>query len=226
MKKIVSVLMALAFVFSGVCFAQSAFNPLQISLWAEESGYEWTCEYSDNGVLSEPICEYIADENGLGGEYDFHFGVLSSGKAGLVFNYGITWGIAAPTRTMVCSVLVDEAGNVQIRSAECFNDDGIITVRLPGNPSDGMNWNFEAPQESMITLLGEDYSPYADDLETAGGITEYEFSVSQSGSVMLMFNYTDMWNPYAAAEETFVLLVSADSDMHISLNLEESADER
>lgn len=224
MKRIVAVLLMLALL--GICHAEGEFEPVQISLWADENSYEWTCEYSDNGVLSEPICEYIADENGSGGEYDFHFGVLGAGKASLIFNYGIAWGIAAPIRTMVCTVIVDEKGNVEIRSAECFNDDHVISVQLPGNPSDGMTWNFEPPEEGMIELIGEDFSLYEDSLETAGGVSKFEFQVTQSGSTMLMFNYSNIWDPYAAAEETFVLLVSADGNMQISLNLEEIADER
>lgn len=224
MKRLIALLLMLAL--PCICHAESEFEPVQISLWAEENGYEWTCEYSDNGILSEPICEYIADENGLGGEYDFHFAVLAPGKASLIFNYGITWGIAAPLRTMVCTVIVDEAGNVEIRSAECFNDDHIISVRLPGNPSNGMTWNFEPPEEGMVSLIGEDFSLYEDALEAAGGVSEFDFEVTQSGSTMLMFDYANIWDPYAAAEETFVLLVSADSNMQISLNLEEIADER
>jgi len=223
MKKIIAALLACAMLLGCVCFAESGFEPMKISLWADDSGYEWTCEYADNGVLSEPMYEFIADENGTGGTYEFHFGILKSGTAHLVFNYGVSWGIAAPLRTMVCSVTVDEFGKAEIRSAECFGDDNIVVVKLPGNPSTGWTWNYETAETGMITLLDEEFQPYSDDLATAGGITEYEFQVTTSGAAMLMFNYANMWDPYAAAEETFVLSIAANDDMEISLNIEEYA---
>ena len=52
MKKIIAALLACAMLLGCVCFAESGFEPMKISLWADDSGYEWTCEYADNGVLS------------------------------------------------------------------------------------------------------------------------------------------------------------------------------
>ena len=76
----------------------------------------------------------------------------------------------------------------------------------------------------MITLLTEEFKPYDAAIETAGGINEYEFLVTEPGTAMLMFNHANMWDPYVAAEETFVLVVAANDDMQISLNIEENAD--
>jgi len=226
MKKILACLLGCLLILGCTAFAQAEFDPLQISLWADDVGYEWTCEYSAGSVLSEPMVEYIADEGGEGGSYDFHFGITGSGKAYLVFNYGVSWGIDAPLRTMICCVEVDEGGKTLIRSAECFNDDGVVVVKLPGNPSDGWSWNYTTAEGGVIELLKEEFRPYEDSLNTAGGITEYEFRVTEPGSAMLLFNFANMWDPYAAAQETFVLMVSADNNMQISLNIEENADDQ
>ena len=224
MKKFLACVIACVLALCCAAFAETEFDPLQISLWADEAGYEWTCEYSEGSVLSEPMLEYIADENGEGGAYEFHFGILGSGKAYLIFNYGVVWGIDAPIKTMICCVEVDESGKTQIRSAECFNDDDIVVVKLPCNPADGWNWNYTTAEGGMIELLKEEFRAWEDSLDTAGGITEYEFRVTDSGTAMLLFNYSNMWDPYAAAEETFVLVVSANKNMQISLNIEENAD--
>ena len=225
MKKFLAFIIACALITCCAAFAEdNGFEPLRISLWAEDNAYEWTCEYSAGNVLSEPMCEYIADEDGVGGTYEFHFGVLGSGKAYMVFNYGVSWGIDAPLKTMICCAEVDEDGNVRVRSAECFNDDDVIVVKLPCNPADGWGWNYETAESNMITLLTEEFKPYDDAIETAGGISEYEFRVTEPGTAFLLFNYANMWNPYDAAEETFVLVVAANEDMQISLNIEEYAD--
>ena len=37
---------------------EAQIDPVYISLWGEPaSGYEWVCEYEDNGVLDAPIQE-------------------------------------------------------------------------------------------------------------------------------------------------------------------------
>lgn len=224
MKKLIAALVAFALLISCACFAEGGLEALEISLWADNSAYEWTCEYSDNGVLTEPMYEYIADESGESGTYEFYFGVNEPGNAVLVFNYGVSWGISAPMRTMICSVNVDESGKALVRSAECFNDDGIVVVKLPCNPADGWNWNYETAESGMIELLKEEYLPYESSIGAAGGVTTYEFRVNEPGAELLMFNYANMWDPFAAAEETFVLAVAAGKDMQISLNFEDTAD--
>lgn len=223
MEKIIAFMIACALLLCCAAFAENGLEPLHISLWAEDSAYEWTCEYSDNGILSQPMYEYIADENGEGGTYEFYFGVNEPGSASLVFNYGVSWGITPPLRTMICSVAVDESGKAMVRSAECFNDDDIIVVTLPCNPADGWGWNYETAESGMIELLNEEFIPYDASIAAAGGVTKYEFRVTESGAAMLMFNHANMWDPYAAAEETFVLVVAANKDMQISLNFEDTA---
>ena len=225
MKKLIAALLACALILCCAAFAEDKdFDPLRISLWSEDNAYEWTCEYSAGGVISEPMYEYIADEDGAGGTYEFYFGVNGPGKATIIFNYGVSWGIAAPIRTMICSVVVDESGRAAVRSAECFNDDDIVVVKLPCNPADGWSWNYETAEDGIVELLKEQFTPYEADIDTAGGITEYEFRVNAPGSEMLMFNYSNMWDPFAAADETFVLVAAAGKDMQISLNIEENAD--
>ena len=225
MKKFLAFMIACALLICCAAFAEdNGFEPLRISLWADDNAYEWTCEYSTGGVLSEPMYEYIADEDGLGGTYEFYFGVLGSGKAYMVFNYGVSWGIDAPMRSMICCAEVDENGDVRVTSAECFNDDSIVVVKLPCNPADGWGWNYETAESGMITLLNEEFHPYDAAIEAAGGITQYEFRVTDPGAAMLLFNHANMWDPYVAAEETFVLVVAASKDMQISLNIEEYAD--
>ena len=50
---------------------ETQFDPAHVSLWGEPaSGYEWTCEYEDNGVLAAPMQDYVPGAEGTpGGKY-------------------------------------------------------------------------------------------------------------------------------------------------------------
>ena len=203
---------------------EAQIDPVYISLWGEPaSGYEWVCEYEDNGVLDAPIQEYVAGADGSSsGSYDFYFGVRAPGRVQLTFSYGATWGIEPPVRSALCSVTVREDGSRDVCWAECYTDDRLVEVRLPSNPTTGWNWGYAGDSAGTVTLLREDYAPYFEDLEGAGGVTTYELQVDAPGETLLLFNYANMWDPFAAAEESYVLRLLVSEEMEISMSVDDA----
>ena len=196
------------------------YEPLLFTLWGDNSeGYEWSCEYEDNGVLEAPFVEYMETENGV--SYEYNFGVRALGRAQVVFNYGANFALSMPERTMICTVIADESGACTVRRAERYSQDRILVVNLPSNPTTGVNWNYEEDPSGMVTLVSEEYTPLDEYLEGAGGNTEYTFRVEKSGEALLLFDYADMWNPDAEAQETYAVLVSANDAMEISISVDE-----
>lgn len=196
------------------------YEPLLFTLWGDNSeGYEWSCEYEDNGVLEAPFVEYMETENGV--SYEYNFGVRAPGRAQVVFNYGANFALSMPERTMICTVIADESGACTVRRAERYSQDRILVVNLPSNPTTGVNWNYEEDPSGMVTLVSEEYTPLDEYLEGAGGNTEYTFRVEKSGEALLLFDYADMWNPDAEAQETYAVLVSANDAMEISISVDE-----
>ena len=209
-----------------LCICASAeetqFDPVHIALWGEPaSGYEWTCDYEDNGVLDAPMQEYVEGTDGSGGSYDFYFGVRAPGRVHLMFSYGVSWGIEPPVRSVLCTVTVREDGSRDVCWAECFTDDRLVEVRLPSNPTTGWNWDYAGDSAGTVTLLREEYAPFYEDLDGAGGVTTYELQVDAPGETLLLFNYANMWDPFAAAEESYVLRLIVSEDMEISMSVDD-----
>ena len=201
---------------------ETQFDPVHIALWGEPaSGYEWTCDYEDNGVLDAPMQEYVEGTDGSGGSYDFYFGVRAPGRVHLMFSYGVSWGIEPPVRSVLCTVTVREDGSRDVCWAECFTDDRLVEVRLPSNPTTGWNWDYAGDSAGTVTLLREEYAPFYEDLDGAGGVTTYELQVDAPGETLLLFNYANMWDPFAAAEESYVLRLIVSEDMEISMSVDD-----
>ena len=208
---------------SSCALAQEGFEPLHFSLRGNLSrGYEWSCEYQDNGVLSAPMEDFIADGDGGDGTFEYYFGVNQPGQAQIVFNYGPTMGIAPPSQTVVCTVNVHADGENTVFWAQIYADDGTIMFILPANPTTGMDWNYTGDDSGVVSFIGEDYAADFVDLEGAGGQTTYFFRAEKPGKTLLMFNYSDMWNPYAAAQHTYAAEVIVGENMEISLAVENS----
>lgn len=223
-RKCIAAALALAVALIGWAAAEEVqYEPIQISLWGEPaSGYEWTCEYEDNGVLEEPMQEYVEGADGnAGGSFDFYFGVRAPGRVHLAFNYGASWGIVAPERSALCTAIVNEDGSSSLRWTECYTDDNLLEVILPSNPTTGWNWSYAGDSAGIVTLLREDYEPLYPDLEGAGGNTTYELHVDAPGQTLLLFNYSNMWDPLAAAEESYALKLEVTEDMEITMSIDE-----
>lgn len=207
------------------CASAEGFFPLLFSLRGSPSlGYEWTCEYQDNGVLSPPMQDFVADASGGDGVFEFHFGVNRPGEAEIIFNYGPSVGIAPPSQIILCSVTVDAEGEASVFWAQIYADDATIMLVLPANPTTGMTWNYTGDDSGVVSFLDEKYLASFDDLEGAGGRNTYLFRAEKSGETLLMFNYSDMWNPIAPAEQTYAVRVSVSENMEISLSVENSWD--
>lgn len=223
MKKLAILFVCLALLCGAACAEQKAgFEPLRFTLWADTAaGYEWTCEYDADGVLADPICEIV--EQGEGSDYEFYFGVEKSGKAEIFFNYGLNWEVNVPQRSITCNVDVDEAGKCAVKWAEVYPDDGMLVFTLPSRMTSGWSWVYQGESEDggMVTLVSEEYIPINADLEGAGGNTVYQMKVERPGETVLLFNYSDLWNPGAAAQETYAVVVTANEDMEISISVEE-----
>lgn len=217
-----ALILALLLVFAGAALAEqeSGFPPINFSFWSDvEAGYEWFCEYDDNGVLEEPLQDFVEAEDG--GYFEYDFGVNQPGKAQIIFNYGVNYSLTVPDRTVFCTVLVDESGESSVRWTERYADDHIIRIILPSNPTSGWNWNYADDPSGMVTLVSEAYVPLDPALEGAGGNTSYQLRVEKPGETVLMFDYSDMWNPDAEAAETYAVVVTANEDMEISLSIDE-----
>lgn len=229
MKRILAVLLALCLL--PCCLAEetegSGYPPIHIALWGNpSSGYEWTCEYDDNGVLTAPMEEFVADEPqegqlNAGGTYNYHFGVSSPGEAQILFNYGVTWGVDIPERSVICSVKVAEDGKNEIRWAETYSGDKMMLVILPTNPTTGWTWDYAGDSAGIVTLVDEQYDVTYQNLGGAGGNTSFTLQVNQPGETVLLFNYANMWDPQAAAEETYAITLFVSEDMELSMSIDE-----
>ena len=204
-------------------FAEEGFEPLLFSLRGNLSrGYEWTCEYQANGVLSAPMEDFIADPGGADGVFEYHFGVNQPGEAQIIFNYGPTLGISVPEQTVICSVNAGDGGETTVFWAQVYAGDNTIMFILPANPTTGMNWNYTGDDSGVVSFLGEEYTPEFEYLEGAGGWITYLFRAEKPGKTLLMFNYSDMWNPFAAAEHTYAAELIVGENMEISLAVDTS----
>lgn len=200
---------------------QVDFQPVHVSLWTDTaSGYEWICEYDDNGVLSAPM-EEIIEEGEEGGHHNFYFGVNQPGTAEIIFNYGVNYDVTVPEKSIICTVNVDENGQNSARWAECYSDDHMLLIILPSNLTTGWGWAYQEDATGMTTLVSEEYVPTDDLLEGAGGTTTYQFKVEKPGTAVLMFNYSNLWEPDAAAEETYSVIVTANEEMEISMAVDQ-----
>lgn len=221
MKKF-ALLLALCLLCSCAC-AEAEFQPLHFSFWGDAaSGYEWTCEYDNNGVLAEPIQEFV--DNGEGaGSFDFYFPVEKSGVAEIFFNYGVNYDVAVPEQSIICTVHVDEAGANTVRWSEVYSDDHMLVVKLPGNTTTGWGWSYQGESENggMVSLVSDEYEPIDAYIEGAGGTNIYQFKVEKPGETVLMFNHSNLWEPNAAARETYAVVVTANDDMEISIAVAE-----
>lgn len=202
------------------------YQPIHISLWGEPAnGYEWICECEENGVLEEPLMEYVEGAQGsAGGNFDFYIGVRSPGVAQMTFSYGASWGIEPPERSVLCTAVVGEDGETSLRWAECFSDDKLLEVVLPSTPTSGWDWSYAGDSAGIVTLLEENYAPLYPDLEGAGGNTTYELRVDAPGETLLLFNYASVWDPLAAAQESYALRLEVGEDMEIALSIAENPD--
>ena len=222
MKKLSALLLALACLMAGAACAEGAeYEPLHFSLWADTAaGYEWTCEYDDNGVLAAPMEEAV--QQAEGSTYDYYFAVANSGDAEIIFNYGMAWDLSAPVKTMVCSITAGEDGSVTMRKAETYADDHMIVLTLPCNPTTGWSWSYQGESEDggMVTLVDETYEPFDARLEGAGGNMIYHLRVEKSGETVLLFNHSNLWDPSAAAQESYAVVVYANEDMQLSISVE------
>lgn len=217
MKKLLALLAVICLLSVSAC-AEVNFQPLKFSFWGDSAaGYEWTCEYDDNGVLAAPIEEYVDDGSGSGA-WEYYFGVLKSGKAEIIFNYGVNFGVAMPEQSITCTVMVNEQGANTVRWTEVYSDDHMLVIRLPGNPTTGLGWSYQGESENagMVTLISEEYESNDAFLEGAGGVTTYQLKVEKPGETVLMFNHSNMWDPNAAAQETYAVVVTANEEMEIS----------
>lgn len=223
MKKLVCLLALVALLASAALAEQlAAFEPLRFSLWADgAAGYEWTCEYENNGVLAAPLQEVV--EQGEGSDYEFNFGVLASGEAEIFFNYGQSWDVSVPERSIICNVSVDEGGNCAVKWAEVYPDDQMLVFTLPSKPTSGWSWIYQGESEDggMVSLVSEEYTPIDAALEGAGGNTVYQMRVERPGETVLLFNYSNLWEPTAAAQQTYAVIVTANEDMEISISIDQ-----
>ena len=221
MKKLAVLCMIFCLLLGCACAEDVSYDPLHFSLWADTaSGYEWTCEYDDNGVLAKPMEEAI--EQSVGSNYEYYFGVAKPGDAEIIFNYGMTWDLSAPVKTIICSVTANDDGTVIVRKAETYADDRMIEIILPCNPTTGWTWSYQGESENtgMVTLLSETYEADNPHLEGAGGNMTYQLQVDKSGETVLLFNHANVWDPTAAAQESYAVVVYANEDMDISISVE------
>ena len=220
--RVVSAILILILILS-CASAEEGFAPIHFSLRGNLSrGYEWTCEYQDNGVLAAPMEDFIADAEGGDGIFEYHFGVNEPGEAQIIFNYGPTLGIEAPAQTVICTVNVDQGGENRVCWAQVYADDKTIMFILPANPTSGMSWNYTGDDSGVVSFLDEEYQAEFADLEGAGGWTSYYFRAENPGKTLLMFNLSDMWDPFAAAEHTYTAEVIVGENMEISLAVDNS----
>ena len=87
---------------------------------------------------------------------------------------------------------------------ELQNDDTILTVRLPSNPSTGYDWSYEISNDQAIELLTQEYvqDEAAPDAVGVGGTWVASFANfgSAFGEVTISFRYARSWVDNEPAE--------------------------
>jgi len=62
MRRIAAALLCALLLLFSCASAEEGFAPLRFCLWGNLSrGYAWSCEYQRNGVLSDPMQDFVAD---------------------------------------------------------------------------------------------------------------------------------------------------------------------
>lgn len=213
MKKFVCFILLICLL-GGCALAEAvSFAPLQFQFWGDSTqGYEWSCGYQDNGVLSAPVESYAAAANGLGGEFIFSFEVLSPGRAHIAFNYGPSDGLSLPSQTALYTVSVGEDGSRDLFCAQRYSDDRSVEITLPAPPA-GFEWHCVSEDNAMVRLVSQ----------TSGNNGEGEvatrllYVLEQPGATVLRFECVDPWNPQADAQLRYALDLTVNAEMEISM---------
>ena len=108
--------------------------------------------------------------------------------------------VTVPTETPAAEV-TPPAETPAVESGEAWyelqNDDTILTVRLPSNPSTGYDWSYEISNDQAIELLTQEYvqDEAAPDAVGVGGTWVASFANfgSAFGEVTISFRYARSW---------------------------------
>lgn len=115
--------------------------------------------------------------------------------------------VTVPTETPAAEV-TPTAETPAVESGEAWyelqNDDTILTVRLPSNPSTGYDWSYEISNGQAIELLTQEYvqDEAAPDAVGVGGTWVASFANfgSAFGEVTISFRYARSWEDNEPAE--------------------------
>lgn len=213
MKKIVF-LLSLLLIFS-VASAQQAvdFEPLQITLWADtQAGYGWSSVCDESGVLADAMPEVI--EQSEGSDYIFNYSVLKAGNAEVYLNYGPETEIGVPDRSITLDVTVDEGGSCSVKRLEVYPDDRMLVITMPAESESGLSWNYlgESENGGIVSLVNQSAA------EDAHSVV-FQMRAEKSGDTVLMFGYSDPWQPSSATDEIYTVIVNVSEEMDISVSV-------
>lgn len=214
MKRAICLALAAFLLMTGALSETIAFAPLRFSFWGDPAqGYEWSCGYQENGVLSAPVENYVESSGGMGGDFTFQFEILSPGRAHIAFNYGPSDSLSVPSQTALCTVLAREDGTSDLFWARRYGDDHSVEITLPAAAAD-LQWRYVSEENDMARLVSQEFEEGADG---SAGSARFLFSIEQPGATVLRFEYLNPWDPDAAAGQSYALDLTVNAEMEISM---------
>jgi len=93
------------------------------------TGYNWTCDITPDGVVSETSNGYVQNDNpdgkvGVGGKFQFDFVSVAPGEAELTFSYLRPWEDGVPAiNTVVYKATVDDSLGLKLELVDSGNSD-------------------------------------------------------------------------------------------------------
>ncbi|MBN1506236.1 MAG: protease inhibitor I42 family protein [Sedimentisphaerales bacterium] len=170
------------------------------------TGYQWILAESQPSWLELVDRSYVATNPELiggGGTEYWTFRATAAGSTTLTFEY-MPPSMAAPERVHVVQVTAEapaDTEHVDVLVGEQF------AIRLESNPSTGYQWVLAGSLPPWLELLGTEYTPTNPGVIGGGGVEEWTFRATGTGSATVMFEYMRSWEGMPI--QTHIVVVTA-----------------
>lgn len=140
-------------------------DDLQVSLPADSTtGYEWTCEILDAGIVALAAAKYEADDDfealGAPEAYEAEFRAVSNGKTRAIFSCARPSEESGPISGVIVDIRAD-AGQLWADAVYWYEveEQTELHFHLDANATTGYEWACDLGTEPMLEILSEDYVP-------------------------------------------------------------------
>ena len=215
-------------------------DTLRVLLPANPStGFEWTYEIGDPTVLECTESGFLPPADpmpGAPGHYSAAFrALLPNAQTTLSLNYARSWeGEAVETLYLLITTDEDRCLSAAVTESTIFApddpsedeplptleaDEGLLTVRLEGNPSTGYEWTAEIGDEAVLKPLGVTCLPdeTEEPVDGAGCLYEFRFeALAPNSTTALSFRYARSWENEPIDQLNFIVFTDAESNINIT----------